>query len=396
MKVCPVCRSSHSDAFDHCPHDRAELGRYDLRADLHARRIHPSRSDISFRLFSSEPLAMRLRKELLVAGAELRRDPRGFIRNLLPTDIDPGYRHSLAISGAIVVTGLSTLFAITVLIVGLLVPASAIERDEVGSKREGTEPIYEVIPFISTPSRSARIGTHRSAPSGGSLPMPQRSAGGGGGGQKMETPPERGTTAQAALQQPVIPPSPIQPTVQNPALVVPATVYADPRSLPEVTFDVGDPGGKEATRSAGPGENAGIGKGRSGGIGPGDNSGFGSGRFGGTGGNGFQPGGGDRRGNGADDEIPWSDSKLSPTIIYKEKARYTEQARQRQIQGTVILRATFSADGRITDIRVIRGLPEGLTESAILAAQRIRFQPALRNGQPVTVHASLEFNFALY
>jgi TonB family protein len=82
--------------------------------------------------------------------------------------------------------------------------------------------------------------------------------------------------------------------------------------------------------------------------------------------------------------------------VYKEKARYTEEARQQQIQGTVILRATFSADGRITDIRVVRGLPNGLTENAIVAAQRIRFQPALNNGVPITVRASLEFNFTLY
>ena len=87
---------------------------------------------------------------------------------------------------------------------------------------------------------------------------------------------------------------------------------------------------------------------------------------------------------------------MRPTIVYKEKARYTEAARQNQVQGTVVLRATFSADGRITDIRVVRGLPMGLTENAIMAAQRIRFQPAIRNGVPITVHASLEFNFALY
>ena len=396
MKVCPVCRSSQSDTLDYCPNDHAELIRYDLRADLLARRIHSSRSDFSFRQLSFEPLPMRLKRELLVATRELRQDPREFLRSLVTTDIDPIYRHSLSVSCAIVVTALSSCFSIVVLIVGLLVPASAVERQLEGATRDESPLFHEVIPLALPPPRSAREGARGTAASGGSLPKPQRSGGGGGGGQSMETPPERGATAQASLQQPVIPPSPLEPTVANPALVIPATVYADPRSLPQLTFDIGDPIGKEGTRSGGPGENGGIGRGSSGGIGPNSGPGFGPGQFGGTGTNAFKPGGGDLRGTGRDDEIPWANSRLSPTIIYKEKARYTEQARQKLIQGTVVLRATFSADGRITDIRVIRGLPDGLTESAIVAAQRIRFQPALRNGVPVTVHASLEFNFALY
>jgi Gram-negative bacterial TonB protein C-terminal len=42
---------------------------------------------------------------------------------------------------------------------------------------------------------------------------------------------------------------------------------------------------------------------------------------------------------------------------------------------------------------VIRGLPYGLTERAIEAAKKIRFNPAMENGQPVNVRGSLEFPF---
>ena len=56
----------------------------------------------------------------------------------------------------------------------------------------------------------------------------------------------------------------------------------------------------------------------------------------------------------------------------------------------------LGADGRITNIRSIRGLPDGLTEKAIEAAQKIRFQPATKNGQPVSVRGKLEFSFNLY
>jgi TonB family protein len=62
----------------------------------------------------------------------------------------------------------------------------------------------------------------------------------------------------------------------------------------------------------------------------------------------------------------------------------------------VVLSAIFTADGKVTGIRVVRGLPDGLTEKAIEAAQKIRFQPATKNGVPISVRANLEFTFNLY
>jgi TonB family protein len=56
----------------------------------------------------------------------------------------------------------------------------------------------------------------------------------------------------------------------------------------------------------------------------------------------------------------------------------------------------FQASGAITDVKVIRGLPDGLTEKAIEAAKRIRFNPAVKAGTPVSVRGTLEFTFNLY
>ena len=82
-----------------------------------------------------------------------------------------------------------------------------------------------------------------------------------------------------------------------------------------------------------------------------------------------------------------------PVILYKEKARYTKEARESGVFGTVVLSVVFAADARVTGIRVIRGLPQGLTESAIEAAQKIKFQPATKDGKPVNFRATLEFTF---
>ena len=85
-----------------------------------------------------------------------------------------------------------------------------------------------------------------------------------------------------------------------------------------------------------------------------------------------------------------------PNITYKEKARYTEVARLNLVQGTVVLNVVFTADGELSNIRVVRSLADGLTEKAIEAAKKIRFQPATKDGAPVSVRGNLEFTFNLY
>jgi TonB family protein len=87
---------------------------------------------------------------------------------------------------------------------------------------------------------------------------------------------------------------------------------------------------------------------------------------------------------------------LRPRILSKEPARYTEPARQAGIVGTVVMSMVFGADGNIGDIKIIRGLPFGLMEKAKTAAKNIRFEPAYRDGEPVSVRGQLEFTFNLY
>ncbi|MCI0387585.1 MAG: M56 family metallopeptidase [Acidobacteria bacterium] len=90
------------------------------------------------------------------------------------------------------------------------------------------------------------------------------------------------------------------------------------------------------------------------------------------------------------------DRSTRPTILYREKAKYTQEARDNAIQGVVILNVVFGADAQIRDIELVRGLPDGLNESAIEAAKKIRFEPAMKDGQPVSVRGSLEYSFNLY
>jgi len=97
-----------------------------------------------------------------------------------------------------------------------------------------------------------------------------------------------------------------------------------------------------------------------------------------------------------DDTIHQMSVSLRPKILYREKAKYTRVARDNKIQGTVVLSVVFGVDGQIGDVKVIRGLPDGLTENAIAAANKIRFKPAMKDGRPVSIRGSLEFTFNLY
>lgn len=83
-------------------------------------------------------------------------------------------------------------------------------------------------------------------------------------------------------------------------------------------------------------------------------------------------------------------------ILKKSEPRYTEQARRNRVTGWVVLRVVLQASGKIGEIQVIRGLPDGLTEECIKVAREIRFEPAMKDGQPVSMYTKVEYFFDVY
>jgi len=83
-------------------------------------------------------------------------------------------------------------------------------------------------------------------------------------------------------------------------------------------------------------------------------------------------------------------------VFSKPEPSYTEEARRKGVEGTVVLRAVFSSDGEITNLRVTQALPFGLTTASLQAARRIRFTPAMKDGKPVSMYIQLEYNFNLF
>lgn len=83
-------------------------------------------------------------------------------------------------------------------------------------------------------------------------------------------------------------------------------------------------------------------------------------------------------------------------LLSKPEPVYTQSARNAGITGTVVLRCVFAADGTVKHILVVQALPAGLTQQSIAAARKIRFVPAMINGNPVSMWMQLEYNYNLY
>jgi TonB family protein len=82
-------------------------------------------------------------------------------------------------------------------------------------------------------------------------------------------------------------------------------------------------------------------------------------------------------------------------LLAKPIPQYTSEARQLKVQGDVILRVTFTANGQVLVQGVVRGLGHGLDEEARRVAQQIRFHPATRNGQAVDLTTNITITFQL-
>ena len=84
-----------------------------------------------------------------------------------------------------------------------------------------------------------------------------------------------------------------------------------------------------------------------------------------------------------------------PEILDKPKPEYTAEGRSLKIEGDVVIDLIFLANGTVQINRVTSGLGHGLDESAVKAAQSIRFKPAKRQSEPVDFPARVRIEFRL-
>jgi TonB family protein len=83
-------------------------------------------------------------------------------------------------------------------------------------------------------------------------------------------------------------------------------------------------------------------------------------------------------------------------VLSKIEPSYTEQARQRKINGTIKMAVTIRPDGYIGEVEILQGLGYGLDEKAAEAARLTTFVPPVKNRQFTSYRLLMEMSFSSY
>ena len=81
-------------------------------------------------------------------------------------------------------------------------------------------------------------------------------------------------------------------------------------------------------------------------------------------------------------------------IVHKVSPQYPSEARDRRIEGSVVLHVIIGKDGKVRKVDSMSGPPE-LIQAAIDSVQQWIYQPTLLNNSPVEVDTQVSVNFSL-
>lgn len=82
-------------------------------------------------------------------------------------------------------------------------------------------------------------------------------------------------------------------------------------------------------------------------------------------------------------------------FAYIDRANYTDLARKNNIQGKVVLKVTFRANGSIENISVLGSLPDGMTEEVLAVVRKMVFIPEKKDGVFQTTTKKIYYHFSL-
>ena len=93
-----------------------------------------------------------------------------------------------------------------------------------------------------------------------------------------------------------------------------------------------------------------------------------------------------------------SDPGVSNPVVTKEiHPRYTREAMEARVQGTVAMDAVVLQDGTVGDVTITQSLDEeyGLDQEAVRALKQWQFKPGTKDDKPVPVLVNVTMSFTL-
>jgi TonB family protein len=85
-----------------------------------------------------------------------------------------------------------------------------------------------------------------------------------------------------------------------------------------------------------------------------------------------------------------------PHPEYTPEPEFSDEARRKKSQGTVILSILVDKSGNVSSVRIERAIGYGLDQNAVKTVRTWRFKPGSHNGQPVSMRFNIEVDFHLY
>jgi TonB family protein len=95
-----------------------------------------------------------------------------------------------------------------------------------------------------------------------------------------------------------------------------------------------------------------------------------------------------------EDDFPKAD--YPPELVYMEKPVYPEEARKSNFEGEVHVAMIVDERGYVERAKIWESSDSIFNESAMAAAKRCRFKPAILKGQPVRAGVLIPFHFRLH
>ncbi len=84
-----------------------------------------------------------------------------------------------------------------------------------------------------------------------------------------------------------------------------------------------------------------------------------------------------------------------PKTVYAPDPEYTDKARRKKINGTVIVSLIVTPEGTVRDPKIMTSLDNDLDRQALATLSKWKFEPATKDGKPVSVRINTEVSFSI-